>query len=123
MSILQEKFQVIAPEPSPEDHGWVSDASVLHGNATPERLNQLPPGTDIGDQHLADIRRPMRVMSGETDVSADWNREAVGDGYKRLPMSPTEDAYTAEHVSPFYYDAKVDGEEGFAERNNMLDRE
>lgn len=122
-NLMQEKFQVTAPEPKPDDSQWVSDSSVRKPMAAPTDLNCLPPGTNIEDQYFADKAHATRTMSGETDVSHDWNRTAVKDGYKRLDMKPTDDSYTDEHVSPFYQPAIVDGDEGFCERNNVLDRQ
>lgn len=123
-SLIQEKYEITFPEPGDDDgHQWVPLKDVLHGNSPPAVFNELPPGSDIDNQHLADIRRPPRTMSGETDVSRDWNREAVRDGYKRLPMRPTEDQYSDEHRDTFYLEETVDGDTGFAERGNVLDRQ
>lgn len=62
------------------------------------------------------------VMSGESDVSEDWNPVAVRDGFTRRNMRPTDDMYSGEHCDAFYSEAKVDGDIGFVERNNNLDR-
>lgn len=122
-SLLQEKFQLDAPEPPAGPSDWVSDKAARRPKTAPQRLNALPPGSDISDQALADTRSPVRTMSGETDVSHDWNREAVTKGFKRLPMRPTDDQYTGEHRDTFYGEMTVDGETGFIERGNVLDRE
>lgn len=55
-------------------------------------------------------------LAGETDVSNNV-RSAMGNGYSKLPMSPTEDMWTNEHQDAFYDDVG-----GFCERNNVLDR-
>lgn len=100
-NLMQQKFETRLPRPKPEDGEWVSDAGARKPKAAPVMA---------------------RTMSGETDVSHDWNRAAVADGYKRLPMKPTDDTYTDEHVAPFYSPRIVDGDEGFVENNNTLDR-
>lgn len=122
MALLQEKFQVTAERPKKSSHEWVTDKSVRRTAAEHQRLNDLPPGTDIDTQHLIDSPSIPRVMSGETDVTQDWNASAVKNGYKRFDVKPTDDAYTAEHVDTFYGEAVSDGETGFAERGNLLDR-
>ncbi len=124
--IVQEKFQVIAPREKTEADGWVSDKSArdkngIRGGVT-EMYNRLPPGMDIGGQECSDQPSEPLVMSGETDVSKDWNREAVANGYTKRSMRPTDDMYTNEHVDMFYVEAKVDGDVGFVERGNTLDR-
>jgi hypothetical protein len=122
-NLMQEKFQTTLPEPPAGSNEWVPDSSARKAKAAPADLNQLPPGSDIERQDFADATRAPRTMSGETDVSKDWNREAVQKGYKRLGMKPTDDAYTDEHVAPFYSSRIVDGDEGFVENNNVLDRQ
>lgn len=142
MGILQEKFQVDYPLQSNDDaqNGWVSDKAARAKKGTPGRegraggdkasktmtnalmVNSLPPGTDAEDQELSDQRRFKTVMSGETDVSKDWNAGAVKKGYTRKGMRATDDEYSNEHVDAFYEEITVDGDTGFTERNNMLDR-
>lgn len=123
--ILQEKFQVDnAPNANDDAHsGWASDASArTHKGVSGQDSVTLPPGMDIANQRVSD-QRPMPLsMGGETDVSADWNPEAVRKGFKRLPMRATDDEYSNAHVDAFYDEMTVDGETGFTERNNMLDR-
>lgn len=121
MALLQEKFQVTAPEPK-SHHEWVSDKSARRSKSEPDYLNCLPPGTDIDAQELIDSPAIPRVMSGETDVTKDWNASAIEKGYKRRDVKPTDDAYTAEHVDTFYGEAVSDGDVGFCERGNLLDR-
>lgn len=134
MGLIQEKFQVTEAVPHDDNgHQWVSDKSVRCAEGgggfrvdregqSGGRLNRLPPGTDISNQSLADTRTPVRTMSGETDVTKDWSPAIVRKGFKRFDVKPTDDAYTAEHTDTFYGEAKVDGETGFAERGNLLDR-
>lgn len=120
MGLIQEKFQVQFEPPS-TDNQWVSDKSVRRASGT-QNLNAMPPGTDIDNQHLADTRTPMRTMSGETDVTKDWSTAYVKKGYRRFDVKPTDDSYTGEHADSFYGEAKSDGDVGFSERSNMLDR-
>jgi len=120
MGLIQEKFQVEFPTP-PADKEWVSDKSVRRASGA-QNLNALPPGTNIDDQHLANTRSPMRTMSGETDVTKDWSPNYLKKGFRRFDVKPTDDSYTGEHTDTFYGEAKSDGETGFAERGNLLDR-
>jgi hypothetical protein len=84
--------------------------------------NTLPPGSDVTDQEMADLRQMPLVTSGTSDVSMDTNPQSMKHGYKRLDMKPTDDTWTNEHVDAFYGEGKSDGLVGFLERNNMLDR-
>lgn len=77
---------------------------------------------DIEDQEVTDQRVMPLVMSGESDVSEDWSMDAVRDGFQRKKIRPTDDQYTNEHRDLFYAEAKVDGDVGFVERGNLLDR-
>lgn len=122
MSLLQEKFQTVAPEPPASSRQWTSDKNARRTTNAPGMLNALPPGTNIDDQALIDSPRPVRTMGGETDVTRDFTREGLTNGYTRRNVKPTDDAYTSEHADTFYGDAKVDGETGFVERGNVLDR-
>lgn len=142
MGIVQEKFQAEFGQNRNDDanSGWVSDKSARAKKDIPGRegrsggdpeskkmnnalfVNSLPPGTNIIDQEYADIRKMELVMSGESDVSQDYNSEAVKHGFTRREMRPTDDLYTNEHCDAFYSEMTVDGETGFIERNNMLDR-
>jgi hypothetical protein len=132
MGLLQEKFQTVAPNER-ETHEWASPESARRvKQPIPQRvsesdvggtiLNALPPGQNIDDQSLIDSPAFPRNMGGETDVSHDWNEPAVRKGFKRFDVLPTDDQYTAEHVDTFYGEAVSDGETGFAERGNLLDR-
>lgn len=138
MNGMQEKFQVIAPPKHEEDIGWVSaqtarttgDAGFLHqGNTTATgpigpRFNQLPPGMDIASQLRSRIHNMPLSVAGETDVSCDTNPQSFAKGYTRCEMKGADDLYTGEHVDHFYGEAvDENGNCGFAERNNYLDRE
>lgn len=122
MGLLQEKFQTTAERPKKANSDWVDPSTARRAKSAPEYFNCLPPGQDIGEQQLIDNPPIPRVMSGQTDVTKDWNESAVSKGYKRFDVKPTDDAYTAEHVDTFYGEAKSDGDTGFAERGNLLDR-
>jgi len=141
--ILQEKFQVDNRQQSnddAEDRGWISDKAARAKKNMPGReglpggdresremnnaiqFGSLPPGTDIEDQEVTDQRRVKIVMSGQTDISKDWNEQAQKTGFTKRPIRATDDEYSNAHVDAFYDEIKVDGEVGFAERNNVLDR-
>lgn len=123
--ILQEKFQVDnAPNANDDAHsGWASDSSARVKKGAVGHAGQvLPPGMNIEAQHCSDQRSMPLSMGGETDESKDWNGEAVRKGYSRKAMLPTDDEYTKAHNDAFYDEMTVDGETGFTERNNMLDR-
>jgi hypothetical protein len=141
MSIVQEKFQVTPPQNhNDEERGWVTDRSVRVKKGLPGRegrkggdweskpmnnalfVNSTPPGMDIEDQELTDQRQfPMR-MASEGDVTPDYSQKAMKTGYTAHRCCPTDDEYTNAHTDAFYDSVKVDGVEGFVERNNMLDR-
>lgn len=140
--IVQEKFEVRYPL-AQDDNGnqWVSDKAARTKKGMPGResraggdpgvcyinnavqFESLPPGSDIEDQEISDQRMMPMTMGGETDVSHDWNSEAVRNGFSRRKMRPTDDMWTREHNDAFYDEITVDGVTGFLERNNMLDRE
>jgi len=132
--IVQEKFQEEFPvKPDDGSNYWASDKSVRVKKGTPNQgegamLNSLPPGMDIDDQELADIRHQGITMSGATDVSYDCpGPGSTRRGYHRKRMKPTDDLYTNEHIDLFYGEVtvEVEGNEmetGFLERGNMLDR-
>lgn len=142
MGVVQEKFQVTPPD-NPNDNsrsGWVSDKAARAKKNTPGRegrpggdpasrtmnnavfYNGLPPGMDLEDQELTDQRKFGMVMSSETDVTPDYSQKAMKTGFTAHKCCPTDDQYTNEHTDAFYDSVKVDGVEGFVERNNMLDR-
>ena len=141
---LQEKFQIITPPNNNEDCGeneWVwpvkgnpkvtdCDApSRMHvNNATSVEIadgkfNFLPPGMDIGNQARARIPHSQFQISGATDISGDVNVGAFAEGFTRRQMKGADDIYSGEHIDHFYGEAiGDDGNEGFVERNNYLDR-
>jgi len=140
--IVQEKFQIRPKDPKTdcESCDWASDKSARAKKGTPGRegrsggdprsrsmdnavaYNTLPPGMDIDDQELLDSRAMPFSMGGATDVSRDYNAAAVRDGFQRKGMLTTDDEYTNEHTDTFYGEVDVDGDVGFAERGNLLDR-
>jgi hypothetical protein len=137
---MQEKFQVAFREYAEEgDPGpWMTDKSARVKKNLPGReglsggdpaskkmdnavmYNSIPPGMDIEDQEVCDIRVMNYSMSGSNPIGHNagdvHNDEAVSAGYVKRPMSPIDEMYTGEHTDPFY------GELGFSERNNYLDR-
>lgn len=142
MSLVQEKNELeFMPLKDDGSNEWVSLRKANVKKGTPGRLgegedwpsktmdnavfyNSLPPGSDITDQELSDIRRQelMGPMGNGTQVTNDLTAESVRKGFDRKPMSPTDDMYTNEHVDAFYGEGKSDGDVGFMERNNYLDR-
>lgn len=144
--IVQEKFQVDMPQPDRGPSGWVTDSESrakknmdaregLPGGDYNSRymtnakgFNSLPPGSDIEDQENSDIRRQgintsgQRAEGAEGDVTQDINPTSLVRGYNRKKLLSTDDEYTRQHNDAFYWEAEVDGDTGFVERNNMLDR-
>lgn len=150
MNNLQEKFQTILPiAPGDDDNGeWVwpfrgnpkvrdtgeaGNEHCVSKTAIDEcdrKLNFLPPGMEISNQERKRIDNMPLSMAGASDVSGQENFK--GDkifekGFHRQDMRGCDDQYTAEHVDHFYgavVDHDGDGKtyEGFAERNNYLDR-
>jgi hypothetical protein len=136
--ILQEKYQFDYPQEGNDDSrsGWKTDQSARTKKGTPGAephhgpdpstnspgRASLPPGMDIEDQELSDQRQFATTMGGQSDVSKDWNAEALRNGFKRKEMRATDDEYSKAHQDAFYDEMEVDGNVGFSERNNMLDR-
>lgn len=140
--ILQEKFQVDNPQQGNDDAqgGWRTDKTARTKKGTPGRegrsggdpaskhldnavnYTSLPPGMDLEDQEMTDQRVFKTTMGGQSDQSKDWNSEAVKRGFSRKQMRATDDEYSKAHVDAFYDEISVEGDVGFAERNNMLDR-
>lgn len=56
------------------------------------------------------------------DRTQDINRQSLRDGFDRKLMLATDDMSAGEHQDAFYGEIEVDGDVGFAERNNTLDR-
>jgi hypothetical protein len=123
MGIVQEKFQVTQPQNhNDEERGWVTDKAARVSKGFPGHSNRMPPGQDIEDQAQTDQPSfPMR-MSSEGDVTPDYSQKALKTGYTAHSCCPTDDEYANAHTDAFYDSVKVDGVEGFVERNNMLDR-
>jgi len=148
--IVQEKFQVNEPNPADKDPGpWMDDQRARVKKGTPGRegrhgvpgtkgktagdwnsklldkaylYNSLPPGMDITDAELSDIREQRLIVGGTDDVTDNPQGGDFKKGYVSMPLRPTDDMYTREHQDAFYEDVTVDGVTGFLERNNMLDR-
>ena len=148
--IVQEKFQLNYPQSDSDDASaegghWVTDQQARAKKKQPGReglpggdyrsrymdnnvfFNTLPPGMDIEDQEVADIRKMEVVDSaGYNQVSEEIQHlgapTALANGFARLKMLSTDDMYTREHNDAFYDVVEEDGVEGYVERNNMLDR-
>lgn len=148
--VVQEKFQVNFPQSSEdtrESGGWVSDKDARAKKNLPGReglaggdpgsrflnnaafFNSLPPGMDIEDQELADIRRMgintaggFPTLLAQGDRTQDLTPRSVVTGFDHKRLLPTDDQYSREHNDAFYDEIEVDGNVGFIERNNMLDR-
>jgi len=121
-SVMQEKFQIEVPNQPDGSNEWASDKSARSTKGTSIREGKLPPGTNIESQETADLRKQPLVFSGEDDISADNNPEARKSGYTRRMFRGTDDEYTRQHNDAFYDEITVDGQTGFLERNNVLDR-
>jgi hypothetical protein len=149
--IVQEKFQVNYPDTkssAESQSSWVSDMAARAKKGTPGRegrtggdrasrymnnakfFNGLPPGQDIEDQEMADIRRmgiswngnnPQGEATGDV-TNSEVTPHTLRTGFSRKKLLSTDDEYTREHNDAFYDVVEVDGVEGFVERNNMLDR-
>ena len=135
--IVQEKFQINNPQNhNDEQSGWVMFDTRVKKGAPGEKVrgqnsaynaylyNSLPPGMDLVDQEMADIRvQPYGGSMGTgSQVTDDVTAKSLRQGYDRKALLGTDDAYTREHNDAFYDEATVDGVTGFLERNNMLDR-
>jgi hypothetical protein len=148
--IVQEKFQVNMPQQRNDDaqSGWITDVEARAKKGTPGRegrpggdsgsrfmanavfYNTLPPGMDIEDQEMCDIRKmgisfngnmPEAGATGDV-TNMEVNPMSLRKGFSRKKLLSTDDEYTREHNDAFYDVVEVDGNEGFIERNNMLDR-
>jgi hypothetical protein len=150
--IVQEKFEVRPPEDANDDASeeggrWVTDTEARAKKNTPGReglpggdtnsrymddnvfYQTLPPGMDIEEQEMCDIRQMGINLAGQSgdalaagDRTQDITRRSLTVGFDRKAMRPTDDMYTREHNDAFYDSVEVDGVEGFVERNNYLDR-
>jgi len=144
--IVQEKFQVNYPDrqsSAENQHGWLTDVEARAKKMMPGRegvpggdsesrfmnnaafFNSLPPGMDIEDQEIVDIRKMGVNVSGnmpceyaEGDLTNnELNKVSLRDGFHKKKLLQTDDEYTREHNDAFYDDVG-----GFVERNNYLDR-
>lgn len=136
MHPLQEKFQVMAPQPKTdgENGKWVSQtcaraAQVFRNNDWQEQRSddvdtrqfvEMPHGMEIDQGMVTSLINGMPLsMAGETDVTNLTTPRALhpDKGFTKHEMKGTDDCYTGEHVDHFYGDSG-----GFVERNNYLDR-
>jgi len=130
MRSLQEKFQISSNPPKDEPpEQWASFESARQPQNNPKswcpktaddvdmrRFNKMPADMDIPKEFSEQHRQPFS-MGGQTDVSKDYNKESIENGFKRVAMSGSDDQYNGEHTDLFYGDTG-----GFIERNNYLDR-
>jgi len=144
--IVQEKFQVNYPDKQSKaenQHGWLTDMQARAKKGTPGRegsaggdhlsrfmnnaafFNSLPPGMDIEDQELNDIRKmgisiagnmPSEYATGDL-TNNEVNAMSLRTGFDKKKLLQTDDEYTREHNDAFYDDVG-----GFVERNNYCDR-
>lgn len=147
--ICAEKFQVENGPTTDEGGGsWIDARSARTKKGLPGRegyhggdpeskamtnaafFNSLPPGMDIEDQETTDQRKmgisingnnPSRYATGDV-TNNEISPQNLKDGFSRKSYAPTDDMYTNEHCDTFYSEAKVDGDVGFVERGNTLDR-
>ena len=145
--VIQEKFQVTYADYNSmgeEDiQGWTDDQSMRAKKGLPGRegapggdgnsrwsmnavmLNSLPPGMDIEDQEISDVRQMgINTVGNMGDALAqgdltnmEVNAYSLRKGFDKKELLQTDDAYTREHNDAFYDDVG-----GFVERNNYLDR-
>lgn len=140
--IVQEKFEARVEENANDDaqNGWASDKSVRTKKGVPGRegraggdwdsktmdnavhYQSLPPGTDITDAEISDVRKQRLITAGTDDVTDNPSGGDFKSGFVKLRLQPTDDMYTREHNDAFYDDVTVDGVTGYVERNNYLDR-
>jgi hypothetical protein len=135
---LKEKFQITLPGKETGDEPWASFESArttknehAYDNTTAEEFvggcfNEMPAGMDITNQFGGKNEKLGYSLNGDTtDVSTPTpGYLSPKKGYSRAGMKGTDDQYTGEHIDLFYGEAYGDdGEVGFLERNNYLDRE
>lgn len=128
---LAEKFQITIP-PKKEEAAdkWVSAETTRN---LPPMRNKVQDGVPCneGDQKF-NILPPLQIASvehsafgygGNTDVSGGLEPNTFKAGFFRREMKATDDQYGGEHIDLFYGEAvDEDGNRGFVERNNYLDR-
>ena len=144
--VVQEKFQVTFPDyhsKAEDEHGWLTDGQARVKKMMPGReglpggdsdsrfgantafFNSLPPGTDIEDQEVVDIRQMGISFNGNMPIGPatgdltnhEVNATSLRTGFDKKKLLQTDDMYTREHNDAFYDDVG-----GFVERNNYLDR-
>jgi hypothetical protein len=145
--VIQEKFQVTYADYNSmgeEDiQGWTDDQSMRAKKGLPGRegapggdgnsrwsmnavmLNSLPPGMDIEDQEISDVRQMSINTAGNMGdalaqgdlTNMEVNAYSLRKGFDKKELLQTDDAYTREHNDAFYDDVG-----SFVERNNYLDR-
>ena len=148
--IVQEKFQIDYPDKdssAENQNSWVTDMEARTKKMMPGRegrpggdrdsrymtnnrfFNSLPPGMDIEDQEVIDARKMGISFNGNMpqgeatgDRTQELTPEVLRKGFARKKLLSSDDEYTREHNDAFYDVVEVDGNEGFLERNNLLDR-
>lgn len=116
-NFMIEKLQTILPPQSDGSNKW---ASLPQKHTACAEYD--PAQADFGGKS---IHKDSYIgFAGCTDVTDNSTAAALNSkvGYTRADMSPTDDQYTGEMCDPFYDEMNVDGEVGFAERHNYLDR-
>ena len=139
--LLQEKFQVTAPKNQPDNETqWASFEANRHvvelkertytsnkgADLTEKITNMMPPGMFI-DNQSPNFGKPFASQFSESPHVPHQGvqgieKDVLRKGFANEVMSPIDDMFTNEHVEEFYGEATVDGETGFVERNNYLDR-
>jgi hypothetical protein len=121
--LIREKFEYELPDQPDGANEWVSQKKVRVDKDTPGGnnvfFNTLPPGADIEDAEIADIRKQRPVFVGSNNVDRGLDAAALKRGYSTRPLAATDNN---EHQSNFYDEITVDGETGFVERSNVMDR-
>lgn len=119
-NFMIEKLQTIVPPNKNDDggQGW----ATLSTHKSVQR-SEYEPG--LGDFDNKSVSSMSKVgFAGASDVTDNSSVSALNSkmGYTRASMSPTADQYTGEMCDPFYDEMVVDGDTGFVERHNYLDR-
>lgn len=115
---LAEKFQITIPAKPEDGHEWTSFASARESGAPVTQSNETPPGYSLSNKNAW-----AQGFGGDTDVTGDVEPKSLREGYRRRELKATDDQYHGEHCDLFYGEAEdEDGNVGFAERNNYLDR-
>ena len=126
---LVEKFQTIVRpnrggKDSPDKMVSFQSQRVTTGNTMPDisnKFNRMP----VGYEAETASDKFVRGFGGDTDVSGnDVNAAALGGiGFTRDNLKPDDEMYAGEQVEQFYGEVVGDdGNVGFCERNNYLDR-